>query len=513
MEQLRPQRGGLVRDLSARGLTVQRLGVGALLLVVLVVAAMIGRDVFFPPQPSLAGLRTAAVTTGVVSSTVTGTGSLVASTQQGVNFRVSGVLTEVDVKVGDHVSSGQVLAKIDPSAQQLAVQQAQSQLQSAQAQLDSTLNGTAVVQAQNVLAQAQQAYNDTRSQNNLSEQQDQQNLSQAQQTYNSDGCLNSPQPARCSADQQAITSAQNKQQQDLLSDQQKLHQAQNAITNAQTALSNSSVNRQSTLTEQEAAVAQDQAGLQNAEQNLSYTTLTSPMNGTVVAVNGVVGGGSSGSGSGSSPAGSGGSSAGGGSGGSGTGSSGAGTGSSSGLVVISDQSAYQVVAPFAETDASRIQPNQQAQITFDALTSVSLAAHVVSVAPAATVVSNVTDYAVTLALDQRDARLKEGMTANAAVTVSSVSNVLRLANSAIQQAAGQAYVTLVSAGGTQTRIPIQTGLVGDTYTEIQSGLRAGDRILLPSLSRGTTPGSQGALRIPGAGGGPGGGGGGGPRGG
>jgi multidrug efflux pump subunit AcrA (membrane-fusion protein) len=506
----------------------------ALCLILLGLIVAIGRDVLFPSPSSLASLRTATVDTGAVAVTVTGTGTLTPAAQQALNFRVSGVLSEVDVRVGDTVSPGQILARVDPTAQQLALTQAQSQLQQAQSQLDATQNGTALQNAQNTLSQAQQSYDDTSAQVTLTNQQDanqigadQQRVSQAQSQYAADGCGTAKPASTCQADQQTLTSAQtalqtdqNRQQQDQLSGQQKLHQGQNAITNAQVQVNQQTVTRRTTIASQQAAVDNAQAQVDNAQQNLNYTTLTSPMGGTVMAVNGVVGSSVSGGGTSPSSSASSSSSTGQGAGGQGgpgstsgaspsssSSSSGAASSSGSGFIAISDVSTFQVSAPFAETDASRIQPSQRAQLTFDAVSGLTIPGSVASVAPTATVSSNVTDYAVTLALNQIDSRLKQGMTANVTVTVNSVTGAVRVPNAAIRNVGGQQSVTLVTSRGTQTAIPVQTGLVGDTYTEVTSGLSPGDVVLLPQLTTGTSGGTGGGgVRLPGGGGGGGGGG-------
>jgi multidrug efflux pump subunit AcrA (membrane-fusion protein) len=66
-------------------------------------------------------------------------------------------------------------------------------------------------------------------------------------------------------------------------------------------------------------------------------------------------------------------------------------------------------------------------------------------------------------------------------------------------------VTVLSRDGkTQTRVAVQTGTVGDTSTEITSGLNPGDRVVLPQLRLPTQTPARGVL---GGGGGGGGGGG------
>src|SRR4051794_17007628 len=60
--------------------------------------------------------RTVQVSTGTVTGTVSATGSVTSARTATANFVTSGTVTEVDVKVGDTVRQGQVLAKVDASA-------------------------------------------------------------------------------------------------------------------------------------------------------------------------------------------------------------------------------------------------------------------------------------------------------------------------------------------------------------------------------------------------------------
>jgi multidrug efflux pump subunit AcrA (membrane-fusion protein) len=485
------------------------LGVLALLLVFLIV-----HDVFVPASPAAAAVNTSTVTRGSVMSAVTGTGTVSPATQQNVSFGASGTVSEIDVKAGDKVSAGQTLAKIDPTTLQQALTQAQNGLTQAQSTLNNTVNGNSVTVAQHSLANAQQSLSDTQAQIDLTSQQDAAALASDQGQLTTDSGSNGtaqqalaacqaktpPDPNGCASQQQAVNQAisqdqakvnqdQNKIAQDKLSNQRSLDQANNSVQSAQDSLNSQTIQRPNTIASQQASVSNAQISVANAQRNLNFATLTAPFAGTVLAINGNVGDGVSGGSSSSSSAASSSSSssAAGGAGGAG-GTGGSSTSSSgTGFMVLGDLSGYQVVTPFAESDAARVQPNQTATVTFDAVTGLSLPAHVVSVAQTATVTSNVTNYNVTLVLDQIDQRLKSGMTANANVVVQQAQNVLTLPNSVITHIGNAAFVTLLGKDGkTQTRTPVQTGAVGDSSTEIVSGLNLGDRVVRPTLRTGTT---------------------------
>jgi RND family efflux transporter MFP subunit len=72
---------------------------------------------------------------GGVASVLDATGYVTARREATVSAQITGKVTEVLFDEGDHVKAGQVIARLDDTAQRAAVAQAQAQLQSAQAVL------------------------------------------------------------------------------------------------------------------------------------------------------------------------------------------------------------------------------------------------------------------------------------------------------------------------------------------------------------------------------------------
>ena len=103
------------------------------------------------------------------------------------------------------------------------------------------------------------------------------------------------------------------------------------------------------------------------------------------------------------------------------------------------------------------------------------------VSSTSTVVSNVVTYNATIALVSPPADVKEGMTANVAVVTETRAHVLELSSSAITTNGTLSTVQLVANGKT-TVTRIQTGLVGDSSTEIVSGVSAGDLVAIPTVT-------------------------------
>src|SRR5262249_3825374 len=139
-------------ELGAGLFTRERIIPIALGLVALLLVFLIVHDVLAPPSTAGAAVQFTSVTRGTVRSAVTGTGTVTPMTQQNVTFGTGGQVAEIDVKVGDKVTQGQTLAKLDPTLLQQALDQASNSLTSAQASLNSTVNGNSVTVAQHNLA-------------------------------------------------------------------------------------------------------------------------------------------------------------------------------------------------------------------------------------------------------------------------------------------------------------------------------------------------------------------------
>ena len=107
-----------------------------ILLAVLAVAAGAGWWFYLRPQPVVAP-QTVAVARGDVQQTVLATGILEASSLVSVGAQVSGRIEKLDVKLGDVVKTGDVIAEIDSHDQENSVNSAQAALAMAEAQLRS----------------------------------------------------------------------------------------------------------------------------------------------------------------------------------------------------------------------------------------------------------------------------------------------------------------------------------------------------------------------------------------
>ena len=67
------------------------------------------------PKAANASVRTVPVQQGTVTKTVTADGTVESASTATASFVTGGTVTAIDVKVGDVVKKGQVLAKVDPA--------------------------------------------------------------------------------------------------------------------------------------------------------------------------------------------------------------------------------------------------------------------------------------------------------------------------------------------------------------------------------------------------------------
>jgi RND family efflux transporter MFP subunit len=143
---------------------------------VVVVAAAIALPLWLTSGSSTpAGLSvttvTVSVTTGTIRQTIASSGTVEPASQANLNFAVSGVVTAVDVKAGQTVTAGQVVATVDTTALTDQVNAAEEQLTAANDRLasdqasgasTSTIDSdkSAVTSAQSSLSTARTNLND-----------------------------------------------------------------------------------------------------------------------------------------------------------------------------------------------------------------------------------------------------------------------------------------------------------------------------------------------------------------
>jgi HlyD family secretion protein len=512
--------------------------VGASLLIPLcVVAVACGNQAAAP--------TTAKVTRASISAKVSGTGALRAISEQNLGFDKGGKITAVNVSVGQQVTAGQILAQIDDFEARADVRKAQAALDREEATLagiqdeqkvdatkedykgaDDVLDATttqskkiddsndkAVDSAEDQISIARQSLRDAQAENLADSVRCQKSIGgdsrrkpgEVHQPGGLKGELFVPAPIESSAcdrarhsDQQVdearsklaeasgnAEQARQKRNVDHAQQMIAIATARRDSRAAQYAAKDAKRARPHDLAAQEAVVADAQADLDLANRDVENTVLRAPVNGKVAAINGAIGEYLS-SGSGTTPLSPGsrvslpdvtsdlGSS-------DSTNSKADRPGGGS-FMVLDDINSFQVVVPFEESDAAKIQPNQKVDVTFDSVPDLTRQGTVVAVSPTGTQIQDVTNYYVTIVLNELDPRLKDGQTAQANIVTGQVDNVLVVPSAAVQQAGNTGVVTVIDADGKQRQVQVQLGMTGDNMVQILSGLRLGQTVVVPDAS-------------------------------
>jgi RND family efflux transporter MFP subunit len=163
-------------------------------------------------------------------------------------------------------------------------------------------------------------------------------------------------------------------------------------------------------------------------------------------------------------------------------------------MVIADTSGWNVQAYVDELDVLHVKTGQDASVTMDAYPNQTFKAKVAYVGTTLVATSSsVNAYAVKIQFTKPPTTLVAGMTADASITTSSAKGVLAVPVESILSENGKNYVTVISVDAsnkrTTTRTEVKTGIEGDVYVQIISGLKAGDRILRTASATTTTSSS------------------------
>lgn len=150
----------------------------------------------------------------------------------------------------------------------------------------------------------------------------------------------------------------------------------------------------------------------------------------------------------------------------------------SGVLQLGKGTAFVLRAAFSQTEDVQLRTGQAATVTDDAIPGLTIPAKVSSVDASATQVGGVPEYFAEIQLGASDPRLSIGATGSVDVEVASVNNALSVPSTAVFAGANkQAQVDVWSDGRAQATT-VAIGLVGNTLTQITSGLQAGEEVML-----------------------------------
>ncbi|MGB8212356.1 MAG: efflux RND transporter periplasmic adaptor subunit [Anaerolineales bacterium] len=450
-----------------------------IVLVILVVVIAGGAYYYYNMQQANAtaaaaqgpALQTATARTGNIVLRASGTGTLIASTESSLGFKTDGTLTLLNVQVGSVVKAGDLLAQLDDSTQQVALQEAQQTLNEltspsaiAQAKLAVATDEANVINAQAALNDAQNWQNAPLSQNQYAAVVlAQANLNKAQTNYdklNTGGNITTTNEA---AAYQALYNAQQAYnnaeynfslysqaptaravaaaQATLDLDNAKVVEDQNLVT----ALTGGTVPANATGTGLN-QLNQAKLAVQNAQTNLDDTKLYAPISGTVLTVSNSVGDTIN---------------------------------SGNVFITIADLSQAELNIYMDPLDYSNIKVGYNANVTFDALPNVVFTGKVTQISPQLVTIQGNAVVQGDVVLDAKQASgatltLPLGVTASVDIIAAQASNVVLVPVQALHELSPNNYSVFVMVAGKPTLRPVTVGLQDGTFAEIKTGLKAGD---------------------------------------
>lgn len=218
------------------------------------------------------------------------------------------------------------------------------------------------------------------------------------------------------------------------------------------------------VAELKSTIRQTQIAINTAEADLGYTRIVSPMDGTVVSV--PVEEGQTVNSSQSAPK----------------------------IIQVADLNEMLNKMQISEGDVTRIKAGLPLRFTIlsepdktrlgkldsldPGLTSMSMGSYTTSTD---TTTAAIYYYARAL-VPNKDGKLHIGMTTQNSIIIQAANNVLTVANQTIQHKDGKHFVRVLDPDGKTTEVAVTTGLTDGMRTEIKSGLKKGDTVVISEMS-------------------------------
>ncbi len=439
--------------------------------VVLGIAAVIVVNNINAQKAAAATMQTQVLEKGNLTAIVGATGTVRANQSATLVWQTNGRIESINAAIGDNVKTDEVLASLAQSSLSQSIILAQSDLVTAQRNLDDLLNSdTARAQAQLALANAQQNYDKIRwnavyadkpretSQNTLDSASAavviaQDRVDKAQKEYDKYGESSETDLLKANA----------------LSN---LAAAKKALAEAKLSLdyyTNTPDTKEVSISSGEIAVAKaklddaqrewdrlkdgpDPADIEAAKARveaikatLNMAKVSSPFAGVVTDASGMVGDIVS---------------------------------PSSFAFRVDDLSQMFVDVEIPEVDINRIKVGQDVTMTFDAINAAEYQGRVAEVARIGAISAGAVNFKVTIEVLNPDAQVMPGMTAAVNIVVSDLKDVLTVPNRAVRLVDGKRVVYILK-NGVATKVEIEIGSSSDTLSEIVSGdLKPGDVLIL-----------------------------------
>ncbi len=422
-----------------------------------------------PPTTSFTQVVT--VERGNLVATIAPTGEVYAPRHTELGFDVNKIeLIELNVAPGQQVRAGDALARIDPTALERAVTQAEANLTIAQNELEEAQHPYTdldLAGAQRAVTQAEVALENAKKhlivvQNDTDNAEKIRNLEYEAawyETHYGESLRKYEQgritKERLDLDFSNLMTAKERLETALLNREIALADAEDQVAQGEYNLQKA----QESLAEiqagpdpdevevTQAKVTSAQADLEDAQAALEAATMVAPFDGTIISVGAEVGDLVS---------------------------------SNTIVVTLADLSNLEVRAFVDETDISQVEIGQEVEITFDAFAGRQLRGQVLEVPLQGRLVQNILTYEVPVSLEGAEGvSLKPGMTANLKIVVGQRENVLLIPALAVQQGEeGNVVMVQDSPQGLAVQTRVEVGLSDGLYVEVVRGLNEGDQVVI-----------------------------------
>jgi len=150
------------------------------------------------------------------------------------------------------------------------------------------------------------------------------------------------------------------------------------------------------------------------------------------------------------------------------------------LVSIISEADFQIEVNVPEVDIAKVEIGDMARVTLDAYgDDIVFEAQVSFLDPAETILEGAATYGMTLQFIQKDARIKSGMTANIDVLTDMRENSINIPRRAVITRNGNKVVRILREGERVEEVRVRTGLRGsDGNIEIIEGVQEGDKVII-----------------------------------
>lgn len=167
------------------------------------------------------------------------------------------------------------------------------------------------------------------------------------------------------------------------------------------------------------------------------------------------------------------------------------------LCTIYDLSYLEMTINIDELDISQVAVGQEVRITADAVSDKSFTGIITRVSVAGTTTNGTTSYPVTVRIDKTDGLLP-GMNVDAVIVIKENDNALSIPSAAVERG-NRVLVTAASPSAANALadaqapegyayVQVETGIRSDEYIEITSGLQDGDTVAyIPAMAQNSNP--------------------------